>query len=108
MNKTGELDTAHLTELSDFLKALAGETRQQILTLFACSPEERTVNQIAEELGIGQSTASENLTGAAADGGAHGAAIGEDRLLSTRPGAALFLVDQLRAYLTTCCPAGPE
>jgi DNA-binding transcriptional ArsR family regulator len=108
MNKTGELDTAHLTELSDFLKALAGETRQQILTLFACSPEERTVNQIAEELGIGQSTASENLTALRRTGVLTARRSGKTVFYRPDRARALFLVDQLRAYLTTCCPAGPE
>jgi ArsR family transcriptional regulator len=43
-----------------FLKALASETRQAILVLFT-TRETLTVNQIAEAVGIGQSTASEHL-----------------------------------------------
>jgi ArsR family transcriptional regulator len=47
-------------ELQTFLKALASETRQAILVLFV-THEALTVNQIAEAVGIGQSTASEHL-----------------------------------------------
>jgi ArsR family transcriptional regulator len=47
-------------ELHTFLKALASETRQAILVLFA-THEALTVNQIAEAVGVGQSTASEHL-----------------------------------------------
>lgn len=47
-------------ELQDFLKALASETRQSILLLFV-DGQERTVGQVAEQVNLGQSTASEHL-----------------------------------------------
>ncbi|HWI64059.1 MAG TPA: metalloregulator ArsR/SmtB family transcription factor [Symbiobacteriaceae bacterium] len=47
-------------DLQDFLKALASETRQAILLLFV-DGQERTVGQIAEQVKLGQSTASEHL-----------------------------------------------
>ena len=50
-----------LGEVQDFLRALASETRQRILFLFS-DGQERTVGQVAEQAGIGQSTASEHLT----------------------------------------------
>lgn len=46
--------------LQDFLKALAGETRQRILLLFT-DGRERTVGQIAAEAGLGQPSTSEHL-----------------------------------------------
>jgi DNA-binding transcriptional ArsR family regulator len=46
--------------VQSFLKALASETRQGMLLLFA-THDELTVNQIAEAVGVGQSTASEHL-----------------------------------------------
>jgi ArsR family transcriptional regulator len=52
--------TAPSPDLQAFLKALASETRQAILVLFATNPA-LTVNQVAEAVGIGQSTASEHL-----------------------------------------------
>jgi tellurite resistance protein TerB len=48
------------SDLQTFLKALASETRQAILVLFATNAA-LTVNQVAESVGIGQSTASEHL-----------------------------------------------
>lgn len=48
-------------QVQDFLKAMAGETRQRILQLFV-DGNERTVGQVAAECGFGQSTASEHLT----------------------------------------------
>src|SRR5690625_192976 len=52
------------TELSeathDFLKALASPTRQRIMLLFAQGAE-LPVGEVAEQLGIGQSTASQQL-----------------------------------------------
>lgn len=47
-------------DLQDFLKALASETRQAILLLFV-DGQERTVGQIADQVKLGQSTASEHL-----------------------------------------------
>lgn len=44
----------------DFLKALASPTRQQIMLLFAHGAE-LSVNEVAERVGIGQSTASQQL-----------------------------------------------
>lgn len=47
-------------ELLDFTKAIASESRINILLLFL-DGQERTVNQIAEATELGQSTASEHL-----------------------------------------------
>jgi ArsR family transcriptional regulator len=47
-------------ELLDFLKSLASESRIKILLLFL-DGQERTVNQIAEEVELGQPTTSEHL-----------------------------------------------
>lgn len=47
-------------ELLTFIKALASESRIRILLLFM-DGEERTVNVIAETVGLGQSTTSEHL-----------------------------------------------
>lgn len=47
-------------ELLDFVKAIASESRIKILLLFL-DGQERTVNQIAEAVGLGQPTTSEHL-----------------------------------------------
>jgi ArsR family transcriptional regulator len=47
-------------EIHLFLKALASEKRQEMMFLFL-EKGEITVNEVAERIGIGQSTASEQL-----------------------------------------------
>lgn len=47
-------------ELIDFLKSLASESRIKIVLLFF-DGQERTVNQIADAVGLGQPTTSEHL-----------------------------------------------
>ncbi len=47
-------------ELLDFIKAIASESRIKILLLFL-DGQERTVNQIAEAVELGQPTTSEHL-----------------------------------------------
>jgi len=85
-----------------FLKAIASETRQQLLLLFA-DGKSRTVGEIAEQAGIGQSTASEQL-----------AILRRAGLLSaSREGKRVSYrvdrdgigdqLDQLRAFLASCC-----
>jgi ArsR family transcriptional regulator, arsenate/arsenite/antimonite-responsive transcriptional repressor len=49
------------SELLNFVKSIASETRMHILMLFL-DGQERTVNQITEAVGLGQSTISEHLT----------------------------------------------
>ena len=49
------------TELLSFLKSIASESRIKILLLFL-DGQARTVNQITEMVGLGQSTTSEHLT----------------------------------------------
>jgi DNA-binding transcriptional ArsR family regulator len=47
-------------ELLDFIKSLASESRIKIVLLFF-DGQERTVNQIADAVGLGQPTTSEHL-----------------------------------------------
>ncbi len=54
------MSSAIPTELIDFIKAIASESRIKIMLLFM-DGQERTVNQIAESVGLGQSTTSEHL-----------------------------------------------
>ena len=53
-------DTPIPEELLDFIKAIASESRIKILLLFI-DGRAWTVNQIAETVGLGQSTTSEHL-----------------------------------------------
>ncbi len=58
--KTAVSKTAAPPELLDFIKAIASESRIKILLLFL-DGQERTVNQIAEAVELGQPTTSEHL-----------------------------------------------
>lgn len=86
-----------------FLRALASESRQQVLMLFA-SGAELGVGDVATRLGIGQSTASEQLAQL------RDAAI----LASRREGKSVYYradpagisaaLTELQDYLRGCCP----
>lgn len=86
----------------DFLKALASPTRQQIMMLFSDGAE-RSVGEVAERVGIGQSTASEQLTllrrGGIVTARRDGKII---RYRADREGIQHALAD-LQAYLDVCC-----
>jgi DNA-binding transcriptional ArsR family regulator len=85
-----------------FLKALASEARQQVMLLFAGGAE-LSVGEVADRLGIGQSTASQQLA-QLKDGGLltsrREAKVVYYRADKERIGAAL---DRLRAFLDGCC-----
>lgn len=91
-----------LSELQDFLKALASETRQDILFLFATG-QELTVGQVAERAGIGQSTASENLSILKRANIVQSRREGKTVFYTPNQARILALVEQLSAYLSTCC-----
>ncbi len=89
-------------ELQDFLKALASETRQRILGLFA-DGQERTVNQVAAEARIGQSTASEQLAFLRRSGLLRARRDGKEVYYSPDPGRVRALLRQLTDLLAHCC-----
>lgn len=86
-----------------FLKALASESRQQVMLLFA-SGGEHTVGAVADRLGIGQSTASQQLA-LLRQGGI---------LTARRDGKTVYYradlttisatLAELQTYLLSCCP----
>ncbi len=88
--------------LVESIKALAAESRVNILLLFA-DGQARTVNEIADALGLGQSTISEHLAVMKNAG----------LLLSERQGKEVYyrpdvksikdFVKQLSATLERCC-----
>jgi ArsR family transcriptional regulator, zinc-responsive transcriptional repressor len=59
MNQSHELDEETLFVVSQTFKALSDPTRIRILNLLCC--EEYAVNDIAEQLDLGQSTVSHQL-----------------------------------------------
>ncbi len=94
----------HLDNLKLFLKALASETRQEILFLFA-QCQELTVGQVAELVGIGQSTASENLSILKRAGIVNSRREGKTVFYMPNQAHMMHQVEQLKEYLETCCPS---
>lgn len=87
----------------EFLKALASENRQRIVMLFA-DGRARSVGEVATEVGIGQSTASEQLTLLRRGGLVRAQREGKTvRYIADGDGIAATL-DELRQVLARCCP----
>jgi DNA-binding transcriptional ArsR family regulator len=91
------------TATQDFLKALASETRQQIMVLFA-GGKQLTVGEVAECCGLGQSTASEQLTILKRWGLVQSARDGKLVRYRAHPTAIAARLGELQAYLACCCP----
>ncbi|WP_433007960.1 ArsR/SmtB family transcription factor [Kribbella sp. CA-294648] len=86
----------------DFLKALASPTRQRIMLLFARGGE-LSVNEVAAQAGIGQSTASQQLDLLRRGGIVTSRREGKTVLYrADKQGSATALAD-LQAYLQSCC-----
>src|SRR5690349_12401671 len=86
-----------------FLKAMASESRQELLLLFADGGD-LTVGEVAERAGIGQSTASEQLARLRRGGLLAATRAGKlVRYRADREGIAAQL-SELQRYLAACCP----
>ena len=89
-------------EILDFIKAIASESRIKILLLFM-DGQERTVNQITEAIGLGQSTISGHLAIMKRSG----------LLISNRQGKEIYYqpdrlqilnyLESLSTFLKSCC-----
>ncbi|GGJ47016.1 ArsR/SmtB family transcription factor [Deinococcus roseus] len=93
--------------LSDLLKALNGETRQKILLSLFRDGKERTVNQVAEEMGLGQSTASEHLTQMKRAGILTSRRMGKEVLYRPDREELLSQLRDLQQLVEECCPPEP-
>lgn len=90
-------------ELREFLKAIASETRQKILFLFM-DGSARTVGQIASELEIVPSTASEHLAILKRGGLLDAEREGKEVYYRPNRGRTLGLIRKLADTLDACCP----
>jgi DNA-binding transcriptional ArsR family regulator len=90
-------------QLQDFLKALASETRQQILFQFI-DGQELTVGAVAQAAGLGQSTASEHLSLLKRAGLLKSRREGKEVYYAPDRASIFAVIDQLTAFLTRCCP----
>jgi DNA-binding transcriptional ArsR family regulator len=86
-----------------FLKALASESRQQVMMLFAGGAE-LTVGEVAQRLGIGQSTASEQLALLRQAGILSSRRAGKTVSYRADAAGVTAVLDELRDYLQRCCP----
>lgn len=86
----------------EFLKALASSSRQRIMLLFSQGAE-LSVGEVAERAGIGQSTASEQLTLLRRGGILTSRREGKIVLYRADRDGVLEVLDDLRTYLLTCC-----
>ncbi|GAA4902772.1 ArsR/SmtB family transcription factor [Streptomonospora salina] len=95
--------SAELSEAThDFLKALASPPRQRIMLLFAQGAE-LSVGEVAERIGIGQSTASQQLALLRRGGILASRRDGKIVLYRSDRDRSLAALDELRTYLRYCC-----
>jgi DNA-binding transcriptional ArsR family regulator len=87
----------------DFLKALASETRQQIMMLFAGGTQ-LTVGEVADSCGLGQSTTSEQLALLRRGGLVQSSRDGKLVRYRADPTAIAARLAELQGYLACCCP----
>lgn len=92
-------------DTQQFLKALASETRQRLMLLFAGGAE-LTVGEVAERAGIGQSTASEQLALLRRGGLLRAEREGKRVCYRADRDAIADQLGRLQAYLASCCPPG--
>jgi DNA-binding transcriptional ArsR family regulator len=104
--RVAAVDADYPVELSqvtlDFLKALASPTRQRIMLLFARGAE-LSVGDVAERAGIGQSTASEQLSLLRRGGILTSRRDGKVVLYRADRDSTVAALADLQAYLLACC-----
>lgn len=86
-----------------FLKALASETRQELMLLFADGTA-LAVGEVADRAGIGQSTASEQLAILRDAGLLSSNRQGKQVHYSANRAGIAKQLSELQAFLAHCCP----
>jgi DNA-binding transcriptional ArsR family regulator len=94
-----------LTELGGFLVALGDPTRQKIV--MALSRERLNVNQLADRFPLSRPAMSHHLKVLSHGGLLVQERQGRERVYRVNVGRCRRLVDQLKAFISTCC-AGPQ
>lgn len=96
--------STEFSALQDLLKALVSENRQRILLEVFRDGQPRTVNQIAEQLGLGQSTASEHLAQMKRAGVLQSQKIGKEVLYKPDRVRLLAQLQSFVDLVARCCP----
>ena len=96
--------STEFSALQDLLKALVSENRQRILLEVFRDGKPRTVNQIAEQLGLGQSTASEHLAQMKRAGVLQSRKVGKEVLYQPNRVLLLAQLQDLIDLVARCCP----
>jgi len=94
--------TAYPPELLSFLKSIASESRIHILMLFL-DGEERTVQQITQAVGLGQSATSEHLALMKSAGVLTSRKEGKEVYYRPDRNKILAMLDALSGLLRNCC-----
>jgi ArsR family transcriptional regulator len=89
-------------EIHLFLKALASEKRQEMMFLFLHQGEV-TVNEVAERIGIGQSTASEQLAILKRAGILLSRKEGKEVYYSPNKSNVMKLLQRFTSIISNCC-----
>lgn len=89
-------------EAQEFLRALASPTRQRIMVLFA-QGEELSVGEVAEKVGIGQSTASQQLAHLRRGGVVMSRREGKTVHYRANREGMTSALEELQRYLASCC-----
>jgi ArsR family transcriptional regulator, arsenate/arsenite/antimonite-responsive transcriptional repressor len=90
------------TDLLNFLKSLASESRLNIVLLFL-DGQERTVNQIAEAVGLGQPATSDHLAVLRQAGVLLSRKEGKEVYFRPDRARVLSTLDALNSLLRRCC-----
>jgi len=90
-------------EVLESLKALASENRQRILLLFVDGLD-RTVNQVAQEVGLAQSTTSEQLGILKRAGLLVAERHGKETYYRPNRAHMNRFLEKLSAMINACCP----
>jgi DNA-binding transcriptional ArsR family regulator len=97
------MDTLPISaDLLTFLKSLASESRLNIVLLFL-DGQERTVNQIAEKVGLGQPATSEHLAVLKQSGVLVSRKEGKEVYYRPDRRRVLDTLDALNSLLQSCC-----
>lgn len=96
-----------MVELQEFLRALTSQTRQRILFLFVDN-EERSVSQVAQAIGLGQSTTSEHLSILRRAGLLRARREGKETYYRPDAARVRLLMQKLNEMISRCCRVDPQ